>query len=377
MPKSTKCDEIADDIPSEKFFYLSHRGRTRLACIYRCKSESYMSEDTGKIIGKLLRDELDERERQRLLRDKRVEERMRSQWETEEMIPDPIREERIWRRIRLAIDGRTTRRVWLYKAVAVAASLLLLVGTGAVVYWASHQEARYMYVMASGIRSIESVSLPDGTRVRLGANSKLTYPDRFNGERRDVRLEGQAFFDVAKDSERPFTVHTDNMDVTALGTAFEVFDQEAEDKLEAILLNGKVRVGFGGNGTDKRREVVLSPDEMLVYDKRTHEARVRQVDAAAYSGWRTGILSFDNEPLSMILTRLEPWYGRTVECPRAIAEKYRFTFKVRDESLEQILFMLSNTSPIRYREKEGNYELYIKQHVEPKSKKGGTRAGSS
>ena len=59
------------------------------------------------------------------------------------------------------------------------------------------------------------------------------------------------------------------------------------------------------------------------------------------------------------------------------AEKYRFTFKVRDESLEQILFMLSNTSPIRYREKEGNYELYIKQHVEPKSKKGGTRAGSS
>ena len=77
MPKSTKCDEIADDIPSENFFYLSHRGRTRLACIYRCKSESYMSEDTGKIIGKLLRDELDERERQRLLRDKRVEERMR------------------------------------------------------------------------------------------------------------------------------------------------------------------------------------------------------------------------------------------------------------------------------------------------------------
>lgn len=360
MPKSTKCDEIADDIPSEKFFYLSHRGRTRLACIYRCKSESYMSEDTGKIIGKLLRDELDERERQRLLRDKRVEERMRSQWETEEMIPDPIREERIWRRIRLAIDGRTTRRVWLYKAVAVAASLLLLVGTGAVVYWASHQEARYMYVMASGIRSIESVSLPDGTRVRLGANSKLTYPDRFNGERRDVRLEGQAFFDVAKDPGRPFTVRTDHMDVTALGTAFEVFDQAAEDKLEAILLNGRVRVGFGEGGAGGRREVVLEPDEMLVYDKRTREARVRRVDAATYSGWREGVLTFVNEPLSMILTRLEPWYGRKVECPPSIAEKYRFTFKVRDESLERILSILSNTSPIRYREKDGEYELYLR-----------------
>ena len=68
----------------------------------------------------------------------------------------------------------------------------------------------------------------------------------------------------------------------------------------------------------------------------------------------------ENERLSMILTRLEPWFGRKIKCPKEIAEKYRFTFKVRDESLERILFMLSNTSPIKYREKDNEYELYIK-----------------
>lgn len=319
-----------------------------------------MSEDTRTMMRKLLRGTLDEDERWRLTDDPRVTRWMRARWEEGEAAPDPAREERIWRRVRRAIDGRAARRVWLYKVVAVAASLLLLVGTGAVVYWASHQEARYMYVIASGTRSIESVSLPDGTLARLGPNSKLTYPSRFEGGRRDVRLEGQAFFDVAKDPGRPFTVRTDHMDVTALGTAFEVFDQAAEDKLEAILLNGRVRVGFGEGGAGGRREVVLEPDEMLVYDKRTREARVRRVDAATYSGWREGVLTFVNEPLSMILTRLEPWYGRKVECPPSIAEKYRFTFKVRDESLERILSILSNTSPIRYREKDGEYELYLR-----------------
>lgn len=85
--------------------------------------------------------------------------------------------------------------------------------------------------MASGVRCIESVSLSDGTTVRMGPNSQLIYPKSFDGKTRDVELKGQAFFDVAKDRERPFTVHTKNMDVTALGTAFEVFNYDSESKL--------------------------------------------------------------------------------------------------------------------------------------------------
>ena len=114
--------------------------------------------------------------------------------------------------------------------------------------------------MASGVRCIESVSLSDGTTVRMGPNSQLIYPKSFDGKTRDVELKGQAFFDVAKDWERPFTVHTKNMDVTALGTAFEVFNYDSESKLETILLNGKVKIGLGGPNVKNRREVILNPN---------------------------------------------------------------------------------------------------------------------
>ena len=133
--------------------------------------------------------------------------------------------------------------------------------------------------MASGVRCIESVSLSDGTTVRMGPNSQLIYPKSFDGKTRDVELKGQAFFDVAKDRERPFTVHTKNMDVTALGTAFEVFNYDSESKLETILLNGKVKIGLGGPNVKNRREVILNPNEMLVFDKQANTVRVKTVNA--------------------------------------------------------------------------------------------------
>lgn len=217
-----------------------------------------------------------------------------------------------------------------------------------------------MYVVASGVRCIESVLLPDGTEVRVGPNSRLTYPSDFKGETRDVKLIGQAFFNVAKDKEKPFTVHTDNMDVTALGTSFEVFNYDYENKIETILLEGKVKVGLGNPDSKQRKEVMLTPDEMLIYDKEANTVRVKNVNAESYSGWKNqGILSFENARLSTIISRLEPWYGRKIKCPEEIAEEYRFTFKVRDESLERILFILNNSSPVKYREVGGDYELYV------------------
>lgn len=320
-----------------------------------------MSEDTRTILKKLMRDVLDEKDRQRLLCDPKVEERMRSQWDEAADRVNPVVGNRMWERIiarTMATNG--VRKLWVYKITAIAASILLLLGVGSVVYWSHTKEDQYIYVMASGVRCIESVSLSDGTTVRMGPNSQLIYPKSFDGKTRDVELKGQAFFDVAKDRERPFTVHTKNMDVTALGTAFEVFNYDSESKLETILLNGKVKIGLGGPNVKNRREVILNPNEMLVFDKQANTVRVKTVNAEEYSGWRNGVLSFENERLSMILTRLEPWFGRKIKCPKEIAEKYRFTFKVRDESLERILFMLSNTSPIKYREKDNEYELYIK-----------------
>lgn len=324
-----------------------------------------MNEEKKTILKKLMRDSLDERERRSLPLDPRVERHMHSQWEGEdekECVDRPAGE-RVWRKIASRIGGKDmTRQLQIYKVIAVAASVMLLMGIGSMLYREKAQDEQYIYVVASGVRCIELVSLPDGTKVRMGANSQLTYPNRFNGKTRSVELKGQAFFDVAKDKEKPFIVHTSHMDVTALGTAFEVFNYEYENRVEAILLEGQVKVDLGPDEMTNRQAVILAPNEMLAYDKMHHTMKVKTVNASIYSGWREGVMSFENERLSMILSRLEPWFGRKIKCSKKVAEKYRFTFKVRDESLERILFMLSNTSPIRYKEVDGDYELYIKEN---------------
>lgn len=324
-----------------------------------------MNEDKKSKLKNLMHDALDEQEKQLLMQEPNVEKLMHAQWEEDMDIneSDLFVENRIWKKIMHQIDRRAaSNQLLIYKIIAIAASFLLLIATGSLVYFNNQQSEQYMYIVSSGVCSIESVSLPDGTEVKLGPNSRLTYPADFKGKTRDVNLIGQAFFSVAKDKEKPFTVHTDNMDVTALGTSFEVFNYEYENRIEAILLEGKVRVGLGNNIDSKqRKEIILTPDEMLVYDKSDQTVRVKNVNAESYSGWKNlGILSFENERLSTIISRLEPWYGRKIKCPEDIAEEYRFTFKVRDESLERILFMLNNSSPVKYKEINGDYELYVK-----------------
>lgn len=322
-----------------------------------------MNEDKRTLLKRLMQDALDEEERQRLLYDPSVEKLMHTQWEENTDINDRNSSvgKGVWEKVVHRIDKpAVSYRLSIYKIIAIAASFLLLLGIGSTLYWKNEQSEQYMYVVASGVRCIESVLLPDGTEVRVGPNSRLTYPSDFKGETRDVKLIGQAFFNVAKDKEKPFTVHTDNMDVTALGTSFEVFNYDYENKIETILLEGKVKVGLGNPDSKHRKEVMLTPDEMLIYDKEANTVLVKDVNAESYSGWKNqGVLSFENARLSTIISRLEPWYGRKIKCPEEIAEEYRFTFKVRDESLERILFILNNSSPVKYREVGGDYELYV------------------
>ena len=320
-----------------------------------------MNETDHDILKELFHKQLTEEAYQQLLQDQRVEREMRSQWQKPVSEIDQRVGDRIWKGITVAIGHSSPRNRMevVYKVTAWAASILLLIGIGAYFYQKNNvsQDPQYVYVHASGIRSLSTVTLPDGSVVKMGPNSELSYPSAFDGKQRNVELKGQAFFDVAKDPNKPFIVHTSTVDVTALGTAFEVFDYESEERMETILLEGKVSVQLKAEPTGN--PIILEPDKMLVYDRKSHQARVKGVNANNYSGWRTGYLRFENEKLSMILPRLEAWYGRKIECAPEIADRYRFTFKVRDESLERIFYLLRMSSPVQFREKDDEYELFI------------------
>ena len=170
-------------------------------------------------------------------------------------------------------------------------------------------------------------------------------------------MEGQAFFDVIPDKEKPFIVHTSQMDVEALGTAFEIFAYAGDDFMETILLDGKIKVTLAGV---KDTSFMLVPDNKITYNKSDGKIKLSQVNAGNYTFWRKGILSFENEKLSMIVPRLEQWYGRSIFMNKELGEAYKYTFKVRDEPLERILYIMGESSPVRYKKsEEGDFTLFL------------------
>lgn len=320
-------------------------------------------EDKKYILKKLVQDALTEEEHTALRSSRRVTKKMERQWDN---APDAVKndcpdESSIWRNICEAVWSHGEgQKLMFYKVYSMVASVLLLLGVAGTAYFAlQDREEVPMYVVSSGIQNMESVSLPDGTKVQLGPGSRLTYPARFSGKMREIILDGQAFFDVAKNREKPFIVHTEDMSVEALGTAFELFSYNMEHKIEAILLKGKIKVSIDDKKANEKKENLVSPDEKISLDRQTGKITKQIVDADKYTAWRKQkMLSFENEKLSMIIPRLEQWYGRKVMCQKDLADKYRFTFKVRDESLEKILMLIGLSSPLKYQEVEGgNYSL--------------------
>lgn len=290
-----------------------------------------------------------------------VTEKMREQWDTtpDRTESDKIDKVRIWKYIRMeTFEKISAKKVRLYQFVARAASILLLISMVGFAYVLLNKEQpEAHYIVHSGIQNISTIELADGTKIQLGSGSKLTYPNTFEGKTREVWIDGQAFIDVTPNTEKPFIVHTQQLDIEVVGTAFEVYAYADDDFLETILLEGKVKVTRQENKGDS---FTLLPDDKITFSKTDSKIVRTKVNAENYTSWRKGFLSFENEKLSMIIPRLEQWYGRKIHADKALVETYKFTFKVRDEPLDRILYIMGESSPIRYQKsEEGDFTLFL------------------
>lgn len=270
---------------------------------------------------------------------------------------------RLWARIeenaspdRREIKATTRKMSWLYK---VAAVMLLLLGLSGLYYLTQDYSKEELLTLQSGSKSIQTVELSDGTIVKIGPNSKFTYPKQFKKNVRTVKVDGQCFFDVKKDTQKPFIVHTENMDVTVLGTQFEVFSYGQENKVEVILLSGKVEVETSTYLTEDNKTINLYPNQKMVLDKKDGSMHIEQIDAARYLAWQeSGILSFENESLSVIIPRIEQWFGCKIIFPEVSSDSLRVTIKIKTETLEEALKILSLTTKYKYIQKADIYEFY-------------------
>ncbi len=167
------------------------------------------------------------------------------------------------------------------------------------------------------------LTLDDKTLVHLNYNSKLIYPEKFRGDSRDVVLEGEAYFMVAKDKSRTFTVHTPNGDVTVHGTEFNVNTrvQNANGNQTAVVLvNGSVGV-MPVDGMEK----MLQPGEMATLSADQRRATIEQVDTEPYIAWNTGSFVFNDKPLSVIMDVLSRWYNMDVAYENESLKELQFS----------------------------------------------------
>ena len=249
---------------------------------------------------------------------------------------------------------------WL-KIAAIWVLPLLMLGASVYYYTSALKQARlysdvvFMHKFTPyGERSL--VILPDSSKVWLNGGSSLVYPSRFTSAERNVCLSGEGYFEVKKDSNRPFTVDINQMKLKVLGTTFNVFSYPDNPQIVATLETGKLQI----NVANQRQSYVLSPNDQLVLDSKTGEVEVRQVNAADFSVWRIPALYFEETKLIYALQQIERTYNVKIHVQNSHYNNQTIRAHFNsDETIEGIMAVIKMLIPSLNYEINGN-DIFIK-----------------
>ena len=202
-----------------------------------------------------------------------------------------------------------------------------------------------------------SLVLSDGTKVFLNADSELKYPVEFSDGKRIVDLKGEAYFEVHKDSLRPFIVRMNGAEVTVLGTSFNVNTYGDDGQIYTTLVNGSVRVSSMKN----KQEEILKPGMQSVMNVRSGLLTVRKVDVEPYVAWREGRFVFRAMTLDLIMRQLQRWYDFEVFYQNSELKDYEFRGVIkRDMDLDKVLSVIKATTNVDF-EVKGKVITIIKR----------------
>lgn len=239
------------------------------------------------------------------------------------------------------------------------------------------------------------VELPDGTKVWLNSESRLRYPGKFSNNIRNVYLEGEGYFEVAKDKQRPFIVHTSKINVRAVGTAFNVKSYPSEGVIQTTLVEGSVVIekpseGHAGKNDQKTSIAYLKPNQQATFYKSTsvidissrtavvkaNEQQVpdqkekvvmkdsvllaKEIDTDLFTAWKEDKLVFDNEPFESLSVKLERRFNMKFHFMDDEIRQFRFTGRFNEISIEQLLKALQYASPVHYVVRKNNVYISLK-----------------
>lgn len=258
-----------------------------------------------------------------------------------------------WNKIETGMKKGKNRRLTLtFRRCAVAASIAVLLALGGFLGHQFFSKPDMLIVMNQGKEAL-LFTLPDESQVWLGGGAILRYPDKLTGRNREVYLEGEAFFDVKKDNGRTFQVLTDVVEVTVLGTRFDVKALKTENTAEVVLESGSVKLNERNN-TDEA--VILRPGEMGRVNQQSG-IEVRHVDLQLYTTWKDKYMNIESQKMENVMFMLSKRYHTEIriEGEELKAEIFSGRFDI-EQSLENIFETINLITPIHFQQQpDGTY----------------------
>lgn len=256
-----------------------------------------------------------------------------------------------------AKEGRKKLR-WFTLATQIAAGLFIPLLFFSYWQWSgsfeNQQTAAYSSIY-SPLGARTKFYLPDGSEGWLNGGSSLQVPTTFLGKYREVRLEGEAYFDVRSNPEKPFVVTTREVKVVAIGTSFNV-NAYVEDKTSSVMLkSGKVSLFKSEDQELNNTLSQLDTGYQFTYFKELDSHQIKAVDVYKSTAWKEGLLVFREDQMVDIVDRLNRWYNVEITIKDKRLETYTFRATFQDETLDEVLKLLKLSSPIKV--EEGGREI--------------------
>ncbi|HPE75313.1 MAG TPA: FecR domain-containing protein [Draconibacterium sp.] len=254
---------------------------------------------------------------------------------------------RIWSNIKKNEPKQKSGLTWFYTTLKIAAALVIGLFLGIYVTSVNSKTKPEYYSAHAPKGSVSQTVLPDGTIIFLNADSHLKFSMEGKKGMREVFLEGEAWFDVAKNKKKPFIVHTDTYDVEVTGTRFNIKTYDDENEVTTTLEEGSISVQSTEN-FKIGENIILKPGEQLVLNRDSKTATVKEVNTKWFTSWKDNKLIFINMELKDLVVLLERKYGVDIEVKREEIMKLHFDGTIKDESIIEILEILKKTLPIDY-----------------------------
>ncbi len=243
---------------------------------------------------------------------------------------------------------------WLSRAAAILFIPLL----GVMFYMLSNNNFQFNQYTDLAVDSLEIIApigsrtvvqLSDGTEVNLNYGSKIKYPRNFTGDTREITLEGEAYFDVAHNSDKPFIVKTGKLNVKAVGTEFNVLAYPEDDIIETTLVNGKVVLEQNELNGYTKAIGAMEPGQHVAYNLKSGKITCTKGSIEKYIAWKGGKLVFDSEPITGVAEKLGRMFNVDIEVADNIKD-YTYTVTLVNDPLYLVLDLMAEVTDISYKE---------------------------